>query len=213
MPVPQALKLAIEDVSHHGHADGGALVVFAAGNNNRELMPGELYSIPEVVTVGAINNFDEAAPYSNHGAEVDLTAPTGSLTLDLQGDAGAGPGDTTSLFGGTSSACPVVAGVAALMFSKHPGITADEVRRALIASARAAPYAQPDVTGHDPLYGYGIVNPGAALQMLEPLPTPPDVEIPAVTESLGKKACGCASSPLTALAWLGFLVGTRRKRS
>lgn len=200
MPVPSALKMAIEDVSHHGHGGKGALVVFAAGNENRELQPGELYSMPEVVTVGAINNFDEAAPFSNHGAEVDLTAPTGSLTLDLQGDAGKSPGDTTSLFGGTSAACPVVAGVAALLYSAKEDATADEVRTALIASARRAPFAQPNADGHDSLYGFGIVDPAAALSLL--MGPPPSS---AASDTLGPGA-GCGCSEATGPGALAFVV-------
>ncbi|MBK7863983.1 MAG: S8 family serine peptidase [Archangiaceae bacterium] len=215
LPVPTSLKLAIEDVSRNARGGKGALVVFAAGNENRELMAGELYSIPEVVTVGAINIFDEAAPFSNHGAEVDLTAPTGSLTLDPTGDAGDNPTNYTSLFGGTSAACPVVAGVAGLMFAAKPDATAAEVRQALVASARRAPFATPDQHGHDDLYGYGIVDPRAAIERL--LGIVPDAGTDAgQAADAGSDAgmgpldpprgCGCSAGAeafaLAALTWL-----------
>lgn len=212
MPVPLSLKTAIQDVSHLARGGKGALVVFAAGNENRELQPGELYSIPEVLTVGAINNFDEAASFSNHGAELDLTAPTGSNTLDPVGDAGDQPGDYTTQFGGTSAACPVVAGVAGLLFAAKPEATADEVRVALVTTARPAPFATPDVNGHDNLYGFGIVDPKAALQkLLGIVPdagTPADSGMPVEDAGIGPvdppKGCGCGvgGAPLWLLAAL-----------
>lgn len=219
IPVPTSLKMAIEDVSRDGHGGRGALVVFAAGNENRRLQPGELYSLPEVLTVGAINNFDEAAPFSNNGDEVDVTAPTGSLTLDPVGDAGETPTDYTTLFGGTSAACPVVAGVAGLLFSAKPDATAAEVRLAIVRTARPAPFALPDQNGHDDLYGYGIVDPEAALQRLLgifPDAGMPDGGVDAGIADAGPdpidppKGCGCSSAD--GVAMLLFVVALRRRR-
>jgi serine protease len=196
IPTPRALRLAIEEVSTRGRGGKGALVVFAAGNQGRLLRSDELYSLPELLTVGAVNNFDEAAPFSNRGADVDLTAPTGSLTLDLTGAAGESPDDYTALFGGTSAACPLVAGIAGLLFSARPELTAAEVREALVATVKRAPFASPGPGGHDPIYGFGIVDPGAALDRLEPPPIDPPASAPA----------GCAGAPL----WL--LTALRRRR-
>lgn len=221
LQVPAALLMAIEDVSRLGRGGRGALVVFAAGNDNRQLTPGELYSIPEVLTVGATNNFDESAPYSNRGAGVDLTAPTGSLTLDLTGPAGDTLEDYTHLFGGTSSACPVVAGVAGLLFSAKADVTADEVRSLLVKTARPALYATPDADGHDALYGYGIVDPGAALEaLLGPADAGVDggtteaTTAPALDAALGPSAgCGCATSAALPFVLLLLpLAASRRRR-
>src|SRR5690606_7127185 len=93
-----------------------------------------------------------------------VVAPTGTLTTDIRGAGGDDPGDYTSLFGGTSSACPVVAGVAGLLVSAAPELTGAEIGEVLIRTARPAPYAQPDASGHDPIYGYGVVQPAAALE-------------------------------------------------
>lgn len=174
LPVPGPLATAMEDLFDHGRDGRGTLVVFAAGNDDREVSDDELFGVRGVVTVGAINNFDEAAQFSNFGAALDLTAPTGTLTTDLMGAAGDNPGDYTSTFGGTSSACPLVAGVAGLLFSARPESSAREVSDALIGSARAAPFAQPDDTGHDPHYGYGVVDPTSALRRLFGEPDPAD---------------------------------------
>lgn len=161
--VPGTLRAVIE-----GLFDDGILVVFAAGNDNRELFDDELTAVRGVITVGALNLFDEVAPFSNFGPSLDLTAPTGTLATDLTGPAGESDGDYTSLFGGTSSSCPVVAGVAGLMFSAAPDATAAQIHDALIATTRAAPFAVPDAMGHDDHHGYGIVDPAAALRAVAP---------------------------------------------
>jgi subtilisin family serine protease len=179
-PVPSLLRAAIERVIDGGRQGLGAVVVFAAGNENREVAADEIAAIRGVINVGAINNFDEAAPFSNFGESLTLTAPTGSLTTDISGPDGADPGDYTKLFGGTSSAAPVVAGVAALLLSASPESSAAEINQVLVATARAAPYAEPDPLGHDPLYGWGIVDPEAALRSLLDLPEDePDADVDA----------------------------------
>jgi serine protease len=164
MPVPEPLRAVIESLIDEGRSGRGALVVFAAGNENRELGGEELVAVEGVLNVGAVNNFDEAAPFSNFGPSLDLTAPTGTFTTDISGSDGYDPGDYTDLFGGTSSACPVVAGVAALVLSASPTLTARAAAELLISTARPAPYAVADAAGHDPVYGHGIVDPGAAVR-------------------------------------------------
>jgi subtilisin family serine protease len=123
MPVPEMIRGALERLIVQSRGGLGTLVVFAAGNENRELGDDELVAVDGVLNVGAVNNFDEAAPFSNFGASLDLTAPTGTFTTDIAGADGDAPGDYTELFGGTSSACPVVAGVAGLVASADPSLS------------------------------------------------------------------------------------------
>lgn len=222
IPVPAALATAIREVATRNRGGRGALVIFAAGNDNRVLAPNELHSLPEVVTVGAVNSFDELAPFSNRGLALDVTAPTGTFTTDLSGPAGEDPGDYTSLFGGTSAACPVVAGVAGLLVSAQPDAGRVELERYLIGTTRPAPFARPD-GGHDIEYGFGIVDATRALEratgredagvvvdagvdagpvMVTPLP-------PSLGPATG---CGCSSSGpgwLLAVLLLAVL-GSRR---
>ncbi len=200
-PVPGPFAMSMEYLYDHGRNEAGTLVVFAAGNDSREITSDELFGVRGVVTVGAINNFDEVAQYSNVGEPLALTAPLGTLTADLTGPAGDDPTDYTANFGGTSSACPVVAGVAALLFSARPTATAAEVRAALLASARPAPFAQPDAMGHDNTYGYGVVDPAGALRRLFGEPEPVDASTPdsAVTDAASDVATdGAATDVVTA---------------
>jgi serine protease len=225
-PVPAPLRSIIARLYTQGRGGRGTLVVFSAGNENRELAEDELDAINGVLTVGAVNNFDESAPFSNHGASLDLAAPTGTLTTDVSGSDGDDPGDYTNLFGGTSSACPIVAGAAALVMSARPELSAAEVSDLLIASARHAPYAVPDADGHDPVYGFGIVDPGAALRstlgVTEPDPPTAGTNADAgVGTSATKSDAGCSvrlmrAGPATGWVGLGCLtVGTiaRRRRA
>lgn len=166
IPAPEALALAIDQVVTSGRGGKGAVVLFAAGNDDRELQDDEIEALPGVVCVGAVNNFDESTPFTNRGRALDVVAPTGTSTTDIRGAGGDDPSDYTTLFGGTSSACPVVAGIAGLLVSAAPERTGLEIADALIRTARPAPYAQPDAEGHDLIYGYGVVQPAVALQDL-----------------------------------------------
>lgn len=174
IPAPTMLTRVITSVMNEGRDGLGTVVVFAVGNDNREVGPRELASLENVVGVGATTLFDEATSFSNRGQAVDLVAPAGTLTTDISGPDGDSPGDYTTSFGGTSSACPVVAGVAGLLASANPGAHAREIEAALLATTRRAPFAQPDDIGWDPVYGFGIVAPGPALAHLLGVPLPTD---------------------------------------
>ncbi|MFO0590073.1 MAG: S8 family serine peptidase [Polyangiaceae bacterium] len=164
MPVPKALEAAINNVYDSGRGGKGAIVVFAMGNDDREIADDEMEAVRGVLAIGAINNLDQKTPFTNRGNCTDLVAPTGTLSTDIVGPDGFDPGDYTTLFGGTSSACPVAAGIAGLMVSAAPDKTSAELVDILIKTARVAPYAVPDANGHDPVFGYGIIDPVKALQ-------------------------------------------------
>jgi MYXO-CTERM domain-containing protein len=166
MPVPQALADAIDNVFQSGRGGKGALVLFAAGNDNREIGPEEMQALPSVLAIGAINYFDDKTSFTNSGAAVELVAPVGTVTADISGAEGYDPSDYTAQFGGTSSACPVTAGVAGVLASYAPERTAAELYEVMIRTARPAPLALPDENGHDPVYGYGVVDPVSALDAL-----------------------------------------------
>jgi serine protease len=170
-PVPQLLADAINNVFDNGRGGKGAIVLFAAGNDDRELGDDELEAVRGVLAIGAINNLDDKTYFTNYGPCVDLVAYVGTLTTARSG-AGDTGGDYTSTFGGTSSACPVAAGIAGLLTSASTNETSADLVQLMIDTARPAPYAVPDANGHDPVFGYGIVDPVAALRTLLGLPGP-----------------------------------------
>ena len=95
------------------------VILFAAGNSNDDTDRDNYVSSEFVIGVAASTNFDTRAGYSRFGSAVSISAPSsgGSLgitTTDLSGAGGYSSGNFTGSFGGTSSACPLAAGIAAL---------------------------------------------------------------------------------------------------
>jgi subtilisin family serine protease len=216
--VPSVVRTAIEHVFDQGRGGKGALVFFAAGNDDRALQDDEMTSVRGVLTIGAITFLDDKTYFTNRGDALDLVAPVGTLTTDIAGAGGDDPGDYTNNFGGTSSACPVAAAAGALLASAAPDKTSAEISDILVKTARPAPYAAPDAKGHDPVFGYGIIDPVAALQRAlgldqkPPAPTPPaaDDGCACTFVSAGSTARGGAG--LYALAFAAFTLRRRRAR-
>ncbi|WP_437776780.1 S8 family peptidase [Sorangium sp. So ce1097] len=222
MPVPRVVEAAINRLFEAGRDGKGALVLFAAGNDDREIGDDELQAVRGVLTVGAVNHLEEETSFTNRGSAVDLVAPTGTLTTDIAGREGDDPTDYTSLFGGTSSACPVAAGVAGLLVSAAPELTAAELYDLMIRTARPAPYALPDEDGHDPIFGYGIIDPVAALREVlgdEPPPPPLEGEGEPAGDAAEQGGCACAAAGapsgdgrgVAAAALLGLAAAARRR--
>jgi len=180
-PLPTLAQRAINRCAREGRDGRGAVVCFAAGNESRDIDgPGSLNGFavhPDVLAVAACNSLDQPSDYSNFGAAIAVCAPSsgppgwGIATADVRGRftrpdgvqqaAGYSPGPYTQRFGGTSSACPLVAGVCALVLSVRPELTATEVREIVTGSARKIGGSNDD--GHHPRFGFGCVNADAAV--------------------------------------------------
>jgi subtilisin family serine protease len=170
----------IRDALQYAH-DRGLVLVAASGNEdwNQSRFPG---SDARTLCVGGSNRMDERKrggdasiePWwgASFGADVDVVAPCLEIVAtDRLGGAGYTPGDYTTRFNGTSSATPLVAGLAALMLSLRPGLsnvevrsviegTCDKISPALYAYANVA--GKPSGTWHEEV-GYGRVNVERAL--------------------------------------------------
>lgn len=205
IPVPQVLRAAIIEVQQRGRGGLGAVVVFASGNDSREIADDELLAVPGILGVGATNNLGELTQFSNRGRSVDVTAPTGTVTTDISGADGNDPGDVTVQFGGTSSAAPLVSGVAGLLLAVDPSLTADEVNAILEDTAEQAAFARPDADGHDLEYGFGLVRADLAVARAAGL----DGDGGTVDPPGG---CGCGGTDATAAGAVPALLLWRRRR-
>ena len=194
----QILYSAILDVTRKngiGRNGKGCVVCVAAGNWDEE--GGPVYypaAYSEVIAVGAIDHNDQVLYYSASGPELDIVAPSGAATradhfflgepylwtTDITGIYGYSIEniDTTMLnysdtMNGTSGACPIAAGVAALILSVEPNLTNIEVRGILLDSAHDL--GEP---GRDEYYGFGRVDANSAVYMaLNPPETLPTSDI------------------------------------
>ncbi len=104
----------------------GVLVIASAGNTGTEALRYPA-AYPGVLPVAATNDSDVLYFWSSRGSWVPLSAPGCQLVLD----ASVGPGTLC----GTSFTPAVVAGVAGLMLSLKPSLTADEIVQALVSTA------------------------------------------------------------------------------
>jgi len=94
----------------------------AAGNDNLNACNYSPARAADAITVGATDNKDNRASYSNYGTCVDIFAPGTSITSDWIGRTTA-----TNTISGTSMATPHVAGVMAMRLSLDPGMTPSEM--------------------------------------------------------------------------------------
>jgi serine protease len=113
-----------------------------------------------VIAVAATNRSGGRASYSNYGTIVDVAAPGGDTGAGILSTLNAGttsPGaDSYASYMGTSMATPHVAGVVALMLSKNPNLTPDDVESRLKSSTRPFPASCSGC-------GTGIVDASAAI--------------------------------------------------
>jgi serine protease AprX len=168
----------------------GIFVVAAAGNYGSPTGPSGVMHAPGndpfVMTVGAVDigtkiapGDDTNAPWSAYGytedgfAKPELGAPgrymigpvpTGSTLVAQKPGNVVAPGYIQ--LSGTSFAAPVVAGVAAQLLARHPDWTPDQVKGALMLSAKPVPQARPGAVG------VGQVNAGKAADLKGTPPSP-----------------------------------------
>lgn len=183
-PMPRLTQYVVDICVEKGRDGKGILIFFAAGNGNEPLALDGYANYENVVAIAACTNEDKKAWYSDYGVNVWVTAPSSGGTLDIFTTDRTGPdgyswdSDYTDEFGGTSSATPLVAGVAALMLSVNPELTAAQIKQILKETAVRINKDSPqqytdhwgssysdayDDPGHSLVYGWGRVDAGAAV--------------------------------------------------
>ncbi|PFH33803.1 subtilisin SUB12 [Besnoitia besnoiti] len=107
-----------------------------------------------VLTVGAIGQGGELASFSHFGKKtVDLAAPGVNIFSTWLLDA-------YEYKDGTSQACPLVAGIASLLWTMKPEASYEEIKRILIASSRRLPTLQQTIA-------HGLVDAYAAAATIQ----------------------------------------------
>lgn len=134
---------AIQTAILTGRGGLGTIFTWAAGNGGSvDRVDYDGYASSRfAVSIGAIGDEDYQAYYNELGSAHLVVAPSngnnlGIYTTDVMGTGGYSSGNYTSDFGGTSSACPLGAGVIALMLESNPNLTWRDVQHILIRTAR-----------------------------------------------------------------------------
>jgi len=144
----EVMRLVVQEA-----AANGAVLVAAAGNTDSEQL---FYpaAYPEVISVGATDQNDLRASFSTYGSTVDVMAPGVSIYSTLTDG-----GNTYGNLSGTSMAAPIVSGLAALLRSEFPSMTASEVRQRIIDGCVPIDAINPGFGGK---LGAGRVDAGAS---------------------------------------------------
>ncbi|MEV5511088.1 type VII secretion-associated serine protease mycosin [Streptomyces orinoci] len=133
----------------------GKLIFAGVGNSAQKGNP-LLYpaGYAGVVGVGAVNRDGEVTAESERGPQVALVAPGADMYSTCKGGTGVCTGH------GTSDASALASASAALVWSKHPDWTANQVLRVLINTAGRS------TTGEkrNDNVGYGLIRPRVALE-------------------------------------------------
>jgi len=142
------------------HVKGVCLIAAAGNNGDYPYYAGDVScypcDYPEVFSVMAADAYADptifkGASYSNYGALKDVIAPGTSVTSSVVGG-------SYKAMSGTSMASPCVTGVATLMVSVNPKLTAAQIK-SLIKSTCLDLYTP----GFDEYTGYGMVDAAEAV--------------------------------------------------
>ena len=123
----------------------GVVVICAAGNDGGSVNFPAAFT--ETIAVGAVDRNGNVCEFSSRGREIVVAAPGQDITSTWRADGYA-------TISGTSMAAPFVTGVLALYLAHHGPATHAEIIDVLAKTSRDA---GPD--GHDPEYGWGLLDP------------------------------------------------------
>jgi subtilisin family serine protease len=132
------------------------MVVAAAGNDAKHHNPSlEPADCAGAVAVGATDQRDRVASFSEHGPQVTVSAPGVHILAAYRTPQG---GHAYAYYDGTSLAAPMVTGVAALLFAKNSAWAAADVVNRIEATS-----IDLGKKGRDDYYGAGRIDAGRAL--------------------------------------------------
>jgi subtilisin family serine protease len=179
--LPDSTRLSLEYAMGKGRGGKGCVVLFAAGNGNEDIKYDGYSSYSGVIAVAACNDTNRRSVYSDFGEGIWVSFPSGDFgwkpfkhtapiseglrTTDRLQKAGYDTGDYANSFGGTSGACPGMAGIVALMLSANPNLTPVDIKKLLRNSCQKIDKKEGeyDAQGHSIWYGYGRIDAGLAI--------------------------------------------------
>ncbi|TDW92980.1 subtilisin family serine protease [Kribbella pratensis] len=141
------------DAAVKASVDSGVTYAVAAGNESADACQGSPAREPSAITVGATDDQDKRAEFSNFGKCVDLFAPG----VDITSVGITGP-DATAKMSGTSMATPHVAGGVALYLADHPDATPADVAKALVDTSTADKVGDPGTGSPNKLLFVGAAD-------------------------------------------------------
>jgi len=144
----QGSSSTLSSAAQYFQSKGGVVTGSAGNDATFDSTPDD----PYILRISAADSSDLLASFSSTGNNIDLCAPGVNIVTTTKGG-GYGYGT------GTSASAPLVAGVAALMISVNPNLTASQVQQILKESADdlGAP-------GWDSSFGWGRINAARAVQ-------------------------------------------------
>lgn len=185
-PLPDSVRAEIDHCFDYGRGGKGMVIFWAAGNGHPvDTCDDDGYAAYDrVICVGAHSNFGERSWFSESCTAMDFSAPSSGGSQSIV-TTSANDGYSFG-FGGTSAACPLAAGVGALLLSCNPDLNVAQVYAALAAGAVKIDPANGgyDGNGFSTIYGYGAINARASLErvgpceVLPPTPTPTFTPVP-----------------------------------
>src|SRR5262245_32650505 len=129
----------------------GIVLVAAAGNAGVNSPPLYPAADPNVIAVTATDADDKLFEQASRGRHIALAAPGAQVLVAI-------PDNGYEMSSGTSYSAAEVSGIVALMLQRKPGLTPDQVRTLLRATARDL-----GPKGPDAMYGAGLANAYGAL--------------------------------------------------
>ena len=182
-----SIGAGIDNAVTNGRGGLGSVILFAAGNGRLDGDSSDYHNMQnsrETISVAAVDNTGNVSWYSNPGASLLVATPSnggtaGIYTTDRTGSLGYSSGEYTGVFGGTSAATPITAGVVALMLEANPNLGYRDVQEILAYSARLVDAGDPGWawngadnwnggglhSSHD--YGFGLTDATAAVRLAE----------------------------------------------
>jgi subtilisin family serine protease len=160
-----AANSTMSDAGRYIKSKGGVLVMAAGNTATYNSAP----DTSDIIVVSATAAGDSLAGFTTTGTYVDLSAPGSNILTTA-------PGGGYQAVNGTSFSTPLVAGAIGLMLSINPNLTPSQIDTILKVTADDFGPA-----GWDPGYGWGRLNAGRALSLVEGMMSgAPDATSPAV---------------------------------